>query len=113
MTGSLLKAERDRKAFPRACTTPLVPSPNSYRQPRSRSIPALLPRARRRREPPDSPERGVAFQFRFTLSRPAALPCFVNDTAGAALVRVTFDRETGAAVLPEAPCCRFEGVRLV
>src|SRR3954451_2949663 len=86
IVGSPAPGAQALKALPRAWTTPLLPSVNSYRQPRSRSTPA-----ERRKKPPPW---GCAFQFRFTLSRPPVVPCLVRETDGAALVRVTLDSET-------------------
>src|SRR3954468_19740063 len=91
MTGSPTPRGLAEKALPSACTTPLVPSVNSYRQPRSRS---RLGAERLNNPPP--PPAGRAFQFRFTRSMPVEEPCLVSDTDGADLVRVTLDSETGA-----------------
>src|SRR3954453_13791438 len=92
MTGSRTPRGLAWKALPSACTTPLVPSVNSYRQPRSRSRLG----AERLNSPPPPPPDGRAFQFRFTRSIPVEEPCLVSDTVGADLVRVTLDSETGA-----------------
>jgi hypothetical protein len=35
--------------------------------------------------------------LRFTRTTPAAAPCFVRDTVGAAFVRLTFVSETGGS----------------
>src|SRR3954453_19436311 len=82
---------RAPNALPSAWTTPLRPSVNSYRQPRSRSI-APPPPVRRLKNPP--PPCGRAFQFRLTRICPPTPPCFDSDTEGADLVSVSLLRET-------------------
>src|SRR6478672_8631542 len=76
-------------ALPSACTTPFVPSLNSYRQPRSRSSwNCFLKKPR---------SGGFAFQFRLTRNVPVAPPCLVSETLGAAFVSVTLFSETALA----------------
>src|SRR5215218_4464754 len=84
MTGPDTPLGLAAKALPSACTTPLVPSVNSYRHPRSRSREG----AERLNRPPPPPA-GRAFQLRLTRSMPVEEPCLVSDTAGADFVRVT------------------------
>ena len=62
----------DPNALPRACTTPLLPSAGSHRQPRSRSISWAL-----RNKPPPAP----LCQLRLTRSRPKG-SCLLGQTDG-------------------------------
>src|ERR1700712_2336707 len=89
----------DPNELPSACTTPLLPSDNSYRQPRSRPTPLGAAAANRLKNPPPVGAGAPCDQFRLIRIVPDPPPDFVSDICGAAWVSVTFCSE----IDPEPP----------
>src|SRR6478752_7933327 len=102
--------------LPSAWMTPLRPSANSYRQPRSRSTPGGAATAAAAcfilaMNPLPPGGRGVgtvADQFRFTLAMPPTAPDLVRETRGAPLVSDTRPPD-GAAGADEATAAGAAG----
>src|SRR6476469_1618030 len=93
-------------ALPSAWTTPLRPSPSSYRQPRSRSTaegdgPAAAPLSLAKKPPPAGGAAGAPDdQFRLTRAVPPTAPALVSATFGGPLGRITLPAPERAGRAP-------------
>src|ERR1700712_1265170 len=81
---SLIHGGRSREPneLPNAWTTPLLPSDNSYRQPRSRSTPFVAAAPSRLKKPPPVGAGAPCDQLRLIRIVPEPPPDFVSDTCG-------------------------------